>query len=806
MAQQPNEHTHETDPRPPSTAVGESSAGGGPAFTEPSGVPHAGAPAEATDPVGSVDRPFGVSVVMTVCNDVSGVAQVLQSLAEQTQLPDEIVIVDGGSEPRAFDRLREVVRSHEHAVLLKGKRCNIAQGRNRAIRMASHDVIACIDAGCVARPDWLERLTAGFLDPKVDVVGGGYEIAARGRFEELVGLTTMPGQLKPIQPQRFNPSARSLAFRRRVWERAKGFPSWLYAAEDTLFDLQLRSMQPQPQFVHAPDAIVAWRPRSGPRRVFKQFMNYCRGEARIGRGGDTWWHLTEQFALTFIWLALAVVLTQRLGGAWGAVVAALATFFVPHLGLASQVHHRTRRWLDIPAVIGLTAWISVARWTGFCLGRFDRWFNAETYVQRLREYFGSDTTSVYIPPWKSANPAPPRTLVVAWHWLPATRASAQVMANLLADGEGAALRVLTRDIRTSGSEGATHVPPLPTSRVPWPLDDDRPSARTWWAGLRTGWRMIRAARRVHLDWSVERILAVYPHGYGLLAGALLARLFGVPLFAYMHDLCYETLISQNRWRRMFWRLADEWVLSRAWCVIVPTAELAEHYRRRGLLRTWVLPHCVPADVESTPSPEPSDKLRLVYAGAVYEAHADAVAALHGAIETHEDVEVTWLTRTTSLVPGLKGQWVARRQAMARIVEADAAIVALGWDTPYPEEIAGCFPSKIVDYLAVGRPILAIVPRGCFVDRLIRESGCGVVVNSRREADIHAALDQLRDPVVRDECAARARALAQQLQPDQWRKSLIWQVLAGPTIPASAPFPGPIVIEEADFPQPVGAME
>ena len=43
-------------------------------------------------------HPRRVSVVMTVKNDACGCAVTLGSLARQTRSPDEIVIVDGGSD------------------------------------------------------------------------------------------------------------------------------------------------------------------------------------------------------------------------------------------------------------------------------------------------------------------------------------------------------------------------------------------------------------------------------------------------------------------------------------------------------------------------------------------------------------------------------------------------------------------------------------------------------------------------------------------------------------------------------------
>lgn len=221
---------------------------------------------------------MAVSVVFTVRNDAQGCRDLLDALGKQSSSPGEIIVVDGGS----TDRTREIVRTAAHGlpqlrwIELPG--ANISQGRNAGIAAAGGDVIALTDSGCMPATDWLEKLTGPFrLDPSLQWVGGSYRVAPRSTFERVVGLATMRGQLDPIDPATFNPSARSMAFRKHVWSHARGFPEWLYTAEDTLFDLKLRRMGVPMRF--AGDAVVEWRPRSGWRALARQFYLYARGNA-----------------------------------------------------------------------------------------------------------------------------------------------------------------------------------------------------------------------------------------------------------------------------------------------------------------------------------------------------------------------------------------------------------------------------------------------------------------------------------------------------------------------------------------------
>ncbi len=733
-----------------------------------------------------------VSVVLTVRDDAEGLRRVLAGLAAQVRPPDEVIVVDGGSEPGPLGQIHAAVARYPFVHLLAGQTCNIAEGRNRAIHAARHDIIACIDAGCEADPHWLARLTAPFADPAVEVVGGFYRLEATARLQTIVGLLTLPGQLEPVDPLRFNPSARSLAFRRRVWERAGGFPNWLYTAEDTLFDLKLRTLDPSPRYVFVEDAVVNWQPRQGWRAVFRQYRAYARGEARIGRRGAVQRAVTRRHVVALAWLLLGVLAT--LGGAWWPVLVGLAAglwwLARPLHEQAARVRRKTGRGFDYVLALAVGEWLALAGWMGRRWGRQDRRLEPRLYVDKLRQYLGSESADVLIPPWALACPPPPRTLVVTWHWPPVNRASANVLAALFAPAPAGVFRVLTRRMPTLPAEDGLPCPGIAVERVSWPLQDDRP-VRGWTllANVTTVLRMLWRARRLDAAEPVQRVLTVHPSAYGLLAGWLIARRLSVPLIAYMHDLCSETLITRSRLRRWLWRRLDARILRAASLVIVPSPSFVEHYQRRGINRTWVLPHCLPADVWPAPAPAAGDKLRLIYAGHVYEAHADAVAALIDALHPADAVELAFLSRPQPLLREQPCRWLPRPQALEQIRQADAAVVALGFQSPYPDEIRCCFPSKIVDYVGLGKPVLAVVPAGCFVDRLVRETGCGVVVNTLDQAAIRAAVEELRSPEVLARCRAGALALAAQLDAAYWHHELLLRLSMSPwPVRASQPFP------------------
>ncbi len=222
-----------------------------------------------------------VAVILTVLNEAHTVGPLLDSLAAQTRPPDEIVIVDGGSTDGTLEILNTYARRLPLKVLsVPG--ANISQGRNVAIQATNADIIACTDAGVRLTPTWLERLLAPWEqgeDPPA--VAGFFLPDPHTTFELALAVTTLPLP-EEIDPHRFLPSSRSVAFTRATWERVGGYPEWLDYSEDIVFDLRVRALTPG--FVWAPAAVVFFRPRPHLRAFFRQYRNYAFGDGQA----DLW--------------------------------------------------------------------------------------------------------------------------------------------------------------------------------------------------------------------------------------------------------------------------------------------------------------------------------------------------------------------------------------------------------------------------------------------------------------------------------------------------------------------------------------
>ena len=232
-----------------------------------------------------------VSVVATVYNEGDSIRTLMDSLLEQTRQPDETIICDGGSRDDTVAILREYRGKLPELQILCEDGANISQGRNRAISKASGPIIATTDAGVRLDSRWLESLVAPLGAGEdsqlgqVEAVAGFFLADVSGPFQLAMGATVLP-RAEEIDPVRFLPSSRSMAFIKEVWERVGGYPEWLDYCEDLVFDLRIKETAKENEtvFAWAPKAVVFFRPRTSLKSFWQQYFRYARGDGKA----DLW--------------------------------------------------------------------------------------------------------------------------------------------------------------------------------------------------------------------------------------------------------------------------------------------------------------------------------------------------------------------------------------------------------------------------------------------------------------------------------------------------------------------------------------
>jgi glycosyltransferase involved in cell wall biosynthesis len=295
------------------------------------------------------------ALIMTVKNEADSLPRLFETLSQQSVSPDEMIVTDGGSSDNTVELLRGATLKFPTRVLVVPN-ANISQGRNAAIATTDADVIASMDAGVRLDPHWLENLTRPFSTADApDVVSGFFLPDPHGAFETALAATTLPAR-KEIDPATFNPSSRSVAYRRDAWAKVGGYPEWLDYGEDLVFDFALKAAGCR--FHFAPEALVYFRPRPTLGKFFKQYYLYARGDGKA----DLWLkrHLIR-YATYFFLVPLSFALYPSLP------LVAMLMWIVAFYALFNDGYNRLAglwRNLSPGAKLRALVWVPVIRVTG----------------------------------------------------------------------------------------------------------------------------------------------------------------------------------------------------------------------------------------------------------------------------------------------------------------------------------------------------------------------------------------------------------------------------------------------------------
>jgi glycosyltransferase involved in cell wall biosynthesis len=242
-----------------------------------------------------------VSVASTVLNESDDIDSLVKSLMQQTLAPAEVIIVDGGSTDGTWERLEAARTKYPTLVPIRDESCSlqrspgpIARGRNVAIAAASSDIVACADAGCIYRPDWLANLTAPIVAGAAQYsVGGSYIDSANSTVWDLASAPFFGVKLNADAATK-SCTARSMAFRKELWQSVGGFPETVFLGEDTVFDSKVRKLV-APAFPER--AKASYQPRHTFRSALRQMVSYSVTDGVLGgRSARLWRNLARSLA------------------------------------------------------------------------------------------------------------------------------------------------------------------------------------------------------------------------------------------------------------------------------------------------------------------------------------------------------------------------------------------------------------------------------------------------------------------------------------------------------------------------------
>lgn len=112
-----------------------------------------------------------VSLYIPAFNAAEFLTRTIRAALAQTHPPAETIVVDDGS----TDQTAKIASEFPIKVVPHSSNRGLAAARNTGLMHARNELVASLDADCVADRTWLERLVLHMEDPRVAMAGGRLE-------------------------------------------------------------------------------------------------------------------------------------------------------------------------------------------------------------------------------------------------------------------------------------------------------------------------------------------------------------------------------------------------------------------------------------------------------------------------------------------------------------------------------------------------------------------------------------------------------------------------------------------------------
>ena len=199
----------------------------------------------------------------------------------------EILVVDGLSEDRSPEIVREWQARHPHIRLLDNERKTTPAGFNVGIRAAGGDLIALVSAHCEVAPDYISQCVHYLDKTGADNVGGLMRPVSDTYWGQAIALSM--GSPFGVGDSRFHFSAQEQfvdtvymgTYRREVFDRIGLFDESLVRNQD--YELNYRLRRAGGRIFCTPAIRSRYYARSTPGALWRQYCQYGFWKARVVR-------------------------------------------------------------------------------------------------------------------------------------------------------------------------------------------------------------------------------------------------------------------------------------------------------------------------------------------------------------------------------------------------------------------------------------------------------------------------------------------------------------------------------------------
>ncbi len=237
---------------------------------------------------------------------------------------------------------------------------------------------------------------------------------------------------------------------------------------------------------------------------------------------------------------------------------------------------------------------------------------------------------------------------------------------------------------------------------------------------------------------ITHVVGVYPDLDFLELARSASEICGVKFYAYLHDTLSEGL-SHKRYNNVV-KVVQQKIFETSHKIFVMSEGMKDLYKNKYNVETIPLLHSFSEEVEEKKFSNNIEK-SIFWGGSIYSINKETVKRIHlactdldytltlSAANTYDKLnKLGFVNNNIKILP-----FLSREDYITILENQKALLLSIDWSEEsvvHKDELGTIFPTKTIEYLISGRPIIVHCPEEYFLAKFFKKNKCGIVLTDR----------------------------------------------------------------------------
>ena len=250
---------------------------------------------------------------------------------------------------------------------------------------------------------------------------------------------------------------------------------------------------------------------------------------------------------------------------------------------------------------------------------------------------------------------------------------------------------------------------------------------------------------------ITHVVGVYPDLDFLEVARSASETCGVKFYAYLHDTLAEGL-SHKRYKNIA-KVVQQKIFDTSHKIFVMSEGMKDLYKDKYNVETTPVLHSFSEEVEEKELNNETVEKSIFWGGAIYAINKETVKRVHAACKELDYTLTLSAANTPEKLDNLGFEnknikilpFLSREDYITTVGNQQALLLSIDWpdeSAVHKDELGTIFPTKTIEYLISGRPILVHCPEEYFLAKFFKKHQCGIVLTDRDPKKIKEQIESV----------------------------------------------------------------